>query len=414
MTYNPISTFDAYLSLLGAIGLYPSLRRLVKEERLNPQERSLKWITLFMAGLFLVRFPYLAYGMRFFGALTYVCAILLAFSIFIYFESLMRRHMPLFLKVFMTIGSLYYAYLAVFDELAGKREALIGFGSFLCLSQLFVLFVCLLRKRRDHSPIENHLIDLSLVSLTLLTPLFLTDVTTYGFKMLPRMGVVGGLIFAYTSMYNQSVVRNRGYLVLRLATSLLLAVFLTFVLTYLVEHANEIFWYRSIVLFFVVSMFYRIISGNKELDGDQDQSHFIESLSLADKSSVDKFFRTLNLRYRFFDKKLLKQSELIQHTPSKMISLFEKTHSPVISVYDLRALISEGIHKNEWTGDLIDGGEQMVELLESHSMTHICKFGNNNVYFLLIHIPFVGYAKMIYRMCLLIDETVKLIEKKTV
>src|SRR5438445_5679238 len=138
MNNQNFQIFDACLSLLGALGIWPALRRLYRQDSLNPLEIRMWGILASMLALFVVRFPLTAFGIRAFGGATYIAAIWLAFFVFLYFEGLLRKHMPSWLKLYMATGSIVFIIDALANQLAGNRPHLIAFGAFMLGAQIFV------------------------------------------------------------------------------------------------------------------------------------------------------------------------------------------------------------------------------------------------------------------------------------
>lgn len=407
-----IAIFDAWLSLLGALGLYPVVNRLIKNPKPNPLELRLKWISIFMFLLYIVRFPFIVFDIRFFGGLTYTCATLMSFSVFLYFETLLRRHMPLWLKIFVTLGSIYFIGIAMADMMAGQREPLIKYGFYLIILQLSVILISLFRNRDEYNKIENSLIDLSVISLLSLAPFFLSDISSYGFKYLPKLGVIGGLLFVYTSMYNQSILQNQGFLLKKLLKAVFFSFILTLVLAQLTQSHDPYILYRSFVLFLAVNLIFRIHFAVKTLDGDDDFVRFVEKVNESQKHDFNRFMKSMHIFFDKVDKKLLRPEALTQYNTENIKFVFNKNNTHLFSIYDLKENISDKNLSTSLSHQELEAFEHLVDLLEKYEMTYICKLGESNPAFILFHVPMISYSSMVYRQTMLISEFAKVIESK--
>src|SRR5262245_34993819 len=109
MNMIQLAQFDGLLSFLVAFGLLLVLRRLHRSESLTSFEKKLYWILIYLCLLLVIRVPYIGFQIHmFFGPMTYMAASLFAFSVFLYFETLLRRHMPLWVKIFSSLGTVYF------------------------------------------------------------------------------------------------------------------------------------------------------------------------------------------------------------------------------------------------------------------------------------------------------------------
>jgi len=213
MTQPELQQFDGLLSFLAAFGIWPVWRRLRPTDSLNPLEKKLHWMLIFLFVLLILRVPFMGFSVQtFFGPITYIGASLFSFSIFLYFEILLRRHMPLVIKIFAAGGTTYFVIAAAFGIIHSNLDQMKLFGGFYFTLSLITCLASLLRSRSEYSVSENRLIDMSVAALFVLGPFFLTDIAAHQFPEIPRLGALGALLFAYVSLYNQALFMQKGYL----------------------------------------------------------------------------------------------------------------------------------------------------------------------------------------------------------
>lgn len=401
-----ISHFEAWISALGALGLYPVISRLLRSPKKNPHESSLLALGLAMFGIFLIRIPYLTSGSPFFGGLTYLIAGFMPLIALVHFEILLRRHMPLFIKLLTAFGSVFFSIAAATGIFFGEKSFMIPFGIFGFLVEAAIIYFCYTRPKKEYSAIENSLIELSVFSLVILVPFFISDMAQ-GAWGVPRMAVVGALLFAYTSMYNHSLLENSGFLLKQISKSLLFSLLLTLALATLFEKPDFV---RLYILFFVISLISKIFSSAQTLDGEDNFVQFVTSLSEADKKSREGFLSEMNRVFGRVPKLLFSESDLKPYKKELLFDLFEKHRTHIINLHDVRLALFDS---NERVFDRRDreAYEQILDLLEKSGMNFLCRLGIQEPRLVAFHVPLVAYTKMIYVQTQLIVESYNLIEK---
>lgn len=407
--FPSINLFDALLSLFATIGIWPVLLRMRRIEARSPLESSLYRMMIFMLGLLLSRAPYV--GLHIdnpFGQLTYFFATLFALSVFLYYETLLRRHMPLFLKLYASIGTAYFLSMAILGRLNDNREQLMMFGTYLVILTVGSAIFALFRDRRDYSRSENSLIDLSVLALVILLPLFLSDIAFYRFPGIPRMGVIGALIFCYISMYNQALFYDSWHLIRKLVKALLFALVAWAVCLSLVGMENWEISVRLLLLFIMINLIFRIAYAIKHLDGEDDLYGFVKAVAEADKKSTLDFLRDIRRYFGKVDWSFFGPSELKPYHALKWIDLFRNWKSDYFSLFELRRLVQE----DELSGENKLIMDEIIHALESEDMTHLCVIGRNRPVFIFFRIPMVGYEHMVAMQTKLVVEFANLIEKE--
>jgi hypothetical protein len=410
MTTNPIDLFDACMNILGAIGLYPAIRRLLRAPRLNPLEIRLKWILIFMFLMMLVRIPVVGFDISgLFVPLTYLIALLLQFAVYLYFETLQRRHMPKASKIFLSLGTIYLAIATFLGALPQHKETVWAFAGFIALNFISVIIICIFRNRKHYTHAENLLIDLSVLALVILAPMTVSDMNLNLPFAVPKMGVIGSLIFAYVSLYNQALFQEKRLFLLRLGKSILFSIFLAGSTCLLVSRQEPQIVFRLFMIFLGTNLVYRIWFAIKHLDGEDDFYGFVRAVSDSDKTNLRGFLLSLNDFFGLVDKKVVHSAELrLEYNFLGILKVFESHQTHLLSLFDIKEIQShpdDAIHPQD-----LEIYDQLADLLEKNEMTYICMLGTTEPIFVLFEVPMVGYRQMIELKTKLVSDFAKLIE----
>ncbi len=413
MNNQNLQIFDSCLSLLGALGIWPALRRLYRQDSLNPLEIRLWGILASMLALFVVRFPLTAFDIKAFGGATYIAAIWLAFFVFLYFEGLLRKHMPFCLKLYMAVGSIIFIFDALTNQLAGNRPHLIAFGAFMLGAQIFVALVALFRNRKEHSRSENTLLDISILGLLLLGPLFLSDVTTYGLLHIPKLGALGGLLFTYFSLFNQALVKDRSFILRKLGKTLLFAGVLLIPASLLFESFNLDVGVRMYVFLVDILLVFRIHSAVKFLNGDDDFFKYVHQFVDSEKFNLDSLKTKISEVFAKTDIKILSAADLSGYDVQKIIHLFNLHQTHLFNLEDIRQILFDEAKKANLPKEEVQVYEQIQHLLDENNMTYVCLLSGKSGDLLLLHIPYVAYSQIVETKTALIRDYAKLLERST-
>jgi hypothetical protein len=415
-----LNYFDAFLNVLGIIGTWPAIQRLCYSRSPTPLESKLKWILISLTAMMLVRIPYIGFKISEMGPLVYLFAISSAYCVFLYLETLMRKHLPLWTKLYITFGSLYFVSLTLGNRLARDMDNLLIFAFFVSSMAVIALFLAFFRTRTEHSKVENSLIDQLGVTIILLTPLLLTDIFSYGLVGLPRFGVAGILILTYFSLYNQAMFSTRSKVFKKILKSIGFSVLLTFAMGLLAHGGNFAQWSLAIegrifVLCFCVNLIFRIHFAVKQLDGDEDMFNFLKIVNESRKTSVGGFLKDLNSFFGNMDRVVLSNGSLKDFDIETFLKLMEPNPSSVFSIFELKTMIEENEDKKNLNRKEVQAIEQMIHLLEKHEMTYISQIGKRTPHFLLFNVPMAAYRetidvknKIIHDMSILIEKQMEI------
>lgn len=387
------SIFDAIMAGLVIIGMWPVLTRLTVSGSPNPVERRLRGILMGMTALFMFRIPHFGLGWPVVGALAYASAIATVFLVFIFFEALIRRHMPVVLKVFMAAGCSVFGLLAISGLLHENHDLLLAFGAFLTIASLWTLLSCLFRDRKAYNSAENRFIDLCAVTLVLLGPFFLTDMPVYDFGPIPRIGAVGALLFASVSIYSESIFQRKASTFRALMRALSFSALLTAAVVALIPGISVGTAIQAFTLMLSVNLIFHIHQTVRHLQGQDPQSKFVKALSESDRSSREKFLSGLNRYFGDFQSKIVTAAELPGCDFETLRPFFESRQTSTFNLAELRQMMEEdeaSLKKSE-----IDAIEWMINVLETNGMNHLCLIDRRRGPFVLVNVTAIGYSPQV-------------------
>lgn len=406
-----IERFDGFMSLLVMAGLWPVLRRLSKFNSSNPVERRLRGILLAAFVHFLVRIPHLAFNIEQFGSLAYATAVWLGFQIFLFFETALRRHMPLMLKIWMVVGSLFWLIASLLGRVDSSLEAIRFLGIYFLISQGWTLLVCLLRRRADYNVTENRFIDLSMVSLVLFGPFLLTDTALAQSWGLPRLGAISVLVFTYVSIYSDSVLQRKMVTFRRLGSSVLQALFLAWMVSLLFPHLPGDVVFRICLVTFAMSLVVKIWNTVNYLNGEDPQSRFMSLLVESEKSTRQTFLRGLVPVIDKIGRKVLTGDELKGCDLPAIDRMFDQRQTSTFSLYELREISEEEHIQAGLTKEENGAIEQMIHLMETFGMNHICRLDRTKTFLVLFDVTAIGYSGQIRLQADLVSQMAALVSK---
>lgn len=400
-----MSLFYGLESLLGVIGLYPFIVNLLKLESPNALETKIKNIFLNLATLLLIRFPYQAFNNPLSKRLTYALATILILNVFLYFETLLRKHMPLQMKISVSFFVIIFLIDTLFLDFINNQMHLVALGAIALLIMTGIVSVALLRKRTEYTRSENSLINISLISLVFLVLFLLSDAPFfYQLLRLPHLGVLGILLFTYASFHDQTLMTNNYNFLKKILKSIILSLFSLFTLSTLLPTVDNNIAVHAFVLLMNIILVIRIHFQAKELSDSNSFYSFIEHLVESDKTSLKAF---LNDIYQFFNKletKSIGELELKNYNINNFNNYFNKSKTHLISIIDLRNTL---LQKNE---DL-EIVEQMIDLLEGLEMSHLFRVSEKHSKYITFNFYMIGQSNIIYSQTALISEVSKIFDK---
>lgn len=313
--------------------------------------------------------------------LTVVAAAAVPLALALFVEGLLRRHLPLWMKV-LSAG---VSAIALLGALLGmhRRPYATLFGVAL-LVVLACLCVALLRRDPQRlSPPENDLVVACLAVALLSVPLVATDFRSIGGTAPPRLGGIAVLAFVYV-LVRAGFGRNRPARLLwdaswRVSQALLLAG----VVLLLTGIGGPPHWVRAssaaLALVLLFEVWERLTHGIVV----RDDRALLRWLTHARLTSLGGFLSSLQ-RYPLTEEHLLlREDDLRGYSLAALLQAFPRS-VPVCSAAQLRSAVAAGRN-----GEL-DTAEQMLDVLSRYEMTHACLLGTEPTEILLVNLPDVA------------------------
>lgn len=403
-----INLYHAFMCLLGVAGIYPLYIRLKKLTNPNPLEQKIKWVLFFMMLMFLIRAPWEAFRIPHVSRVVYAVGICLMMATFLYFETLYRRHMPLWLKVLAVGSSASFLIDALFYKLTQSTVHLIAFGSYVLVLNALILFVGIRRNKQDYTRSENALIKVCLFSLPILVAFFLTDMNLLQrFFPCPKLGVLGALLFTFSTFHDQTVVSVHSSYVQRLLKAVVFSIYLTGTFMLLMPDYDLLFFVNVFVFFMIVNIFLRIHYMARDLDANDNFFSFVKNVVESNKTGLVPYLKDIRKFFDRLDIRLLTVEELKGYDLPAIGDFFEKKQTHLFTLFDLKNILSSKIPVEG-----VEVIEQIIDLLEKHEMSHICKISDRNDLYVVFNYHLAGQTNVIFTQTGLISEMARLIEKE--
>jgi hypothetical protein len=405
--------FDGLLALLTVMAISPVVWNLYRQEQVNSVERKLLSVSFCMALFFFIRFLYEFFGFRFLGGALFSMGLILLFSTALFFETLLRRHYPLWFKIYLSVGTLLLIILSLADVMGDHIELLYALGGFILSSQLTILFLGFTRRRKDYTRVENSIIRISLIALVFIGPFFISDISIFQIAGL-NLGELGALIFSYLSLHERSLTKGSLYPLLQLFRSVALSLVVLAPLSFLISNQEPWFWGRAFILAFGASLAMRILLALRQQGARTEMGEFTEILSLANRSSAPQFLASFREFYSKVNIKTLRQKDLGGYHVDNIDQYFERYEIVFLSRDSIQAYknleSNQPGHPSFSSNSDLGVLDEVEDLLHTHEMTHLLRFGKKDIYYVLICAPLVHYENTIELQARALACTIELIE----
>ena len=194
---------DVLVTWIGAAALARYVMVVGSGGERSPLERRARFLIGALAALLFVRgFSWLSDESRTLAFFTFLPAAMLPLAMTVFAEGLLRRHVPVWMKVFAaaTTGIAFVANIGRFFANTERWLALISMVTLgVLLASMSALAVLLVRRDRESlSKSENALVRVCIIVTAVALPLAATDFR-FEFGAPPvRLGTLGILLFCYT------------------------------------------------------------------------------------------------------------------------------------------------------------------------------------------------------------------------
>ncbi|MFP5286277.1 MAG: hypothetical protein ACLGI9_11110 [Thermoanaerobaculia bacterium] len=373
---------DAVVSWLGGLGALSAWLHLGRGEIASLQQRRARLLLGALAALLLVRgFFWILPSARLFQ-LTFVPATLVPLGMALFVEGLLRRHLPLGLKLLAAGGSAFFFALNLAGVMRRGSPWVLALAGFEVVLLAALGWVVLRRDRAGLSPAENRFIEGIWLALLLAIPLVLTDFRGALGWPPARLGALGALIFAHALLRQagrRSLLREIAGLAGR---ALVLAVALGAVL----GAGDDRVWHlaaASCGFVLLAALWQRLADVRAEVR----QGSFLAWWAGADMGSLGRFLEALG-ECPVAGSHLLVSGEALAGYDERALA-DRLRESPVASLPALQAALRTA--PGAETGERRAAEEQLLDLLVERGMEHACLVRARPLAILLLgHAPLGG------------------------
>ena len=365
---------DAVLTWLGALGVFRYLLHIERNRRRSFLEGRTRFLLACLGALLLVRGFFWLNPSTVLHRLTFVPATLLPLAMLLFTEGLLRRHLPRAMKVFVLLGTLGFFTVNLTDP--QRQIFAYSFMTFLALTLALLSGFLLLRERASLSPPENRFIGAVSQACAIALALSVTDFrTVLGFPPV-RLGSLGALAFVYACVSVGARTGER----LREAVRLGLRTAALGFSLFLVSGRTSEHWLPSFALAFAFTLLLATWDRLWELAEEARERSFLQWLLAADVASLPAFLGSLHDCPVAEEHVTLSREQLGSYDVAAMAArLAGRKHA------SSRASLepSAGSH----VPSAIEGDEQLLALLETYGMSHVCLASLEPPVLLLMNYP---------------------------
>jgi hypothetical protein len=387
---------DAVVSWLGGLGALSAWLHLGRGESASLQQRRARFLLGALAALLLVRgFFWILPGARLFQ-LTFVPATLVPLGMALFVEGLLRRHLPLGLKLLAAGGSVFFLALNLAGVLRRGSPWVLAFAGFEVVLLAALGWIVLRRDRAGLSPAENRFIEGVWIALLFAIPLVLSDFRGALGWPPARLGALGVLIFAHALLRPASRPGGKRALLREIAGLAGRAAVLAVALGAVLGAGDGQIWHlaaSSCGFVLLAALWQRLADVRAEVR----QGSFLAWWAGADMGSLDRFLEALG-ECPVAGSHLLVSGEALEGYDER--ALAERLQaSPVASLPALRAGSAD---------------EQLLDLLAGKGMEHACLVRARPLAILLLgHAPLGGSPATDLEIALLQKGAALLAERET-
>ena len=369
---------DAALSLIAAAACMPYLRFLWKSEA-PAGGRAAIFLVVMLAALMVLRgIDWMNDGIQF-NRLTFAAATLLPLAITLFCERILRRHHPLWLKLFTLTVTLVFFVLNLLIPLAHQPLWPVTFA--LVLATVVTCNGVMLLRGHDELGVEERRLVSALVLVALLaTPLLVSDFRTLIGYPPVRLGSLAAMLFIHVMLAAEarlSIVRE---LITRVLVWVALGLVLAGLFAWVLGFAGEALWHRTLSAWPVaiaLLMFGAIVASSRALSVSSAENHFLRWLQATPLDDAETLLAGLRNYPQTQSHLRLQESDLDDYDASVLWRLAD---SPVsLSLARVSAGCKDPL--------LSEAGEQWLDLLERHRMNYALPIRAHPPLLVLLQMP---------------------------
>lgn len=369
---------DIVISWLSALGVALYLYYITRKPTRSFLERSTIFLLVTLLFYLVSRALYWQFSDPIFKQINFAFAALVPFSLTIFVESVLRRHSPLWFKVFVATGALLFLLLAVFSMLPDYQTVFLAFMGYVLLSVSILIILLLFRDETSLLHVENNIASSTATVLLFSAPLLVTDFMDAISLGIPvKMGAISALIFIYTRVRMTSQIGEKGIVLKESSSIIFRAILVTLCLALIFSTHNTGILIHIFAISLTFILLFMIMSRITLLNKYSNSSSFMQWLATNNNQSQDAFIDSIQQLQSLKDYIVLNEDDLnIYDIPTCINQL--SACAGIVSVSDLKMLAI--------TPDTVDVVEQLTDLLQQHQMTHVCLINKKPVKLLLFHL----------------------------
>lgn len=299
--------------------------------------------------------------------LTFAFATWLPLAITLFFERVLRRHHPLWVKLFALISSVLFFASDLIPGLFERRSWMASFG--VCLALIVLINGALLLKQRSSGLLgsEKRLADLLLLIAFVSAPLVLSDFRTLLPVFPMRLGGLAALLFVYALLGSAVRTLSAWMWLVRFATLLVLALMLSALLALALQGTSLDDWWRMTHRAWPVAFAWMLLTGivvsRVAISSDVSHNAFLRWLAHAPLSTRANLLESLGGSPDATTYLVVQSADLTDYRTVTLARLAD-AEDGVVSLPRARS------QRTANDSTLAESAEQWIDLLERTQMTH--------------------------------------------
>jgi hypothetical protein len=404
---------EALVSWLSLFGVATVFRVYWIQSTRTRLELCIMFLLECLGALLLVRGFFWIFDLAVFGILTYAMAAVIPFAVLLYVEALLRRHFPLWAKLFVLAGTLFFLALALAGRLHADPLWLPVFTGYVFAMQLVLSGAIVFRDRADLAPIEERAVGSIAVAVVLIVPFVATDLAADLGLAMVRVGSVGFLMFVHAIVVASEPRSNaRTLLSVNLAV-IAGATLLGALQAYVIGDWRAATIARSAAMFACIVLLVMIHARVRTHGQMARGPGLVRSLATADTRTTDAFLRVLERLPMVAGYRLMREADLRAYDHWTFPEVFRARRESVITRNQLRRAPA-GERTRSRASDAAYHAEQLEDLLEREDMTHAVLIREAPLALLLVQIPSAGLEQSAIAQLGLIRAMAEIIERSEV
>ncbi len=368
------------MNLIAFYGVGYYLTYLLRNRSRSPLENSLLSLLWTIAFLLLMRSTswYLG-GSELLDKFEMTPAILIPLSALLLTEGLLRRHAPLFAKIVVTAGTVFFM---VWNWRVGLSViGLSAFAGFLATTIAMDAYLLITRERGSLSSSENNLINAFIVAVLFCVPLVITDFREELGAVPLRLGSIGALLLVYVFIRGTQKDTRKRAVFFTISRFVGRGAILGFAQWVIIADVAEIRGHEislAIALASSLVMLFMVIDHIEQLGEERQRysiSHWIGREAI---NNLGEFTSALQKLPQLGNIRLLHEDRLKRYDETVVVP-FLKEH----------VVVSLAKARKQWQAGH-PPRDQILDLLESQSATHLCMISEKPWILIVCTLPEVG------------------------